>query len=78
MGCYDIEHDASLTIEQVLRPYFTEVKQALEANGQRVAPNVPVALSAVTGMFEHRQEYSSEELKDAYGPDKEALNAAKD
>ena len=77
VGCYDIEHDACLTIEQVLRPYFTDATQALEANGQKVDPNVPAALSAVARLFEHRREHSSDDLKDALRPIKEALAVAK-
>ena len=78
VGCYDIEHDARLTIEQVLRPYFTDATQALEANGQRADPNISAALIAVARIFDHRREHSSEHLKDALRPVKEALAVAKD
>jgi len=78
VGCYDIEHDACLTIEQILRSYFADASQALEANGQRADPNVQAALSTVARIFEHRREHSSEDLKNALRPIKEALAVAKD
>jgi hypothetical protein len=78
VGCYDIEHLASLPIQQILRPYFTEVKQALDANGQKIHQNVPAALSAVARIFERRRKDSSDDLKDAFRPIKEVLIVAKD
>lgn len=78
VGCYDIEHDASLTIQQVLRPYFADAKQAFETNGPTVAPNVPAALSTVARIFEYREKCSPDELSDAFRPMREALIAAKE
>jgi hypothetical protein len=78
VGCYDIEHFASLPIRQVLRPYFTRVKQALDVNGQEAHQKVPVALSAVARIFEHRDKYSSDDLKDAFQPIEDVLIVAKD
>jgi hypothetical protein len=78
VGCYDIEHDASLTIQQILRPYFAGVKQALHANGQKVHQNVLVALTAVARIFEYRYKYSSDVLADAFRPLRESLIVAQD
>ena len=78
VGCYDIEHFASLPIQHILRPYFTRAEQALDVNGQESDQNVPAALSAVARIFEHRDKYSSDDLKDAFRPIKDVLAVAKD
>jgi hypothetical protein len=78
VGCYDIEHFSSLPIQQVLRPYFARVKQALDVNGQEAHQDLPAALSAVDRIFEHRDKYSSDDLKDAFGPLRDVLIVAKD
>ncbi len=78
VGCYDIEHDASLTIAKVLRPYLADAKKALDAKGQKVVRDVPMALSAVARIFEHRDKYSSDDLKDAFRPLRDVLIVAKD
>ena len=78
VGCYDIEHDACLTVHQILRPYFTDAKETLEANGQTVDPNVPAALSSVARIFEARCQNSSDDLKDALRPIKAVLGMAKE
>jgi len=78
VGCYDIEHLASPTIRQILRPYFTGVKHALDANGQKAHQKVLAALSTVTRIFENRHKYSSDDLKDAFRPIREVLIVAKD
>jgi len=78
VGCYDIEHLAYLPIQQILRPYFAEVEQALDANELKVHQNVPAALSAVARIFERRRKDSSDDLKDAFRPIREVLIVAKD
>ncbi|UCD48987.1 MAG: hypothetical protein JSW27_15795 [Phycisphaerales bacterium] len=78
VGCHDIEHDASLAIQQVLRPYFADVNQALETNGQTIDPNVQAALGTVARIFEYRETCSPDDLRDAFGPMRDVLTAAND
>lgn len=77
VGCSDIEHDYSLTFQQILRPYCLHLKRLYVMNGEHFPGCVTFVFHKLEQLFKTRSIHSSEDLNMAFQPLENVLILAK-
>jgi hypothetical protein len=78
VGCSDIEHDYSLTFQQILRPYFVSLQRACLADAEKFPGDVERVLQELERIFKTKRIHSLDDLNNAFCPLEALVSVAKE